>query len=125
MTKRLGINLINEMAIFLLQTTWYDKMDAFLQEILPTFASLDAVVRLQAILLNYQKKFDDTLILLQSHCFPTYATDRSYLMTLWNAAVEGRANAKNELEKHIARMSTPIPPNIGCNKGSKYCLNYW
>ena len=122
---RLSRNLINEMAVFLLQTTWYDKMGTFLEQILPTFGDLDAVVRLQAIYYNSQKKYEATMDLLSQHCFPTYATDRSYVMTLWNNAVEGQANAKTELDKHIARMEQPIPRNIGCQKGSKYCLNYW
>ena len=113
------------MAVFLLQTTWYDDMSAFLEEVFETFGWLDAVLRLQTTIFIHTKKYDDALSILSSNCFPTYATDRSSLMSLWHSAVEAKANAVSELDKHEARAKTPIPKNIGCNKGSKYCLNYW
>ena len=124
--SRLQRNMINEVAIFLQATTYYDDMSSFINTIPQTLLeSLDAVLELRTILLIYQRDYDGALTILSSNCFPTYATERIDLMNLWNSAVEGKANAVTQLEKHIARTETPIPRNIGCNKGSKYCLNYW
>lgn len=68
--------------------------------------------------------------MLSTNCFPTYASARLDLMNMWNSAVEGQASlAKGSsltiLEKHQARMKTPIPDNIGCQYASEYCINYW
>jgi hypothetical protein len=99
--ERISMNLVNEMAVFLLQTTWYDEFSIFLGDVEEKFGWLDAVLRLKTTLLIYQKNYDAAL------------------------NVEKKARAVSEYEKHEARMGNPIPRNIGCNKGSKYCLNYW
>ena len=124
--QRLSLNLANEMAVFLIgRGTWYSDMKSFLESLGEAEARLDAVIRVMVMLANYEKDFDHSITLLSENCFPTYATDRSYLMSLWNEAVQGRAGAITDREKHNARMQNPVPRNIGCNKGSKYCLNYW
>ena len=123
--ERVSMNLVNEMSIFLVQTTWYSEMESFLDEVIPKFGWLDAVLRLQITWLIYARKYEVALDILSSNCFPTYASDRSILMSLWNSAVEKQAGAMTEVEKYKARMESPIPRNIGCNKGSRYCLNYW
>lgn len=124
--ERLQRNMINEMAIFLQSTTLYDDMVSFISAIPDTLLnSLDAVLELRVILLIHQAKYDEALAILSNNCFPTYATERTDLMNLWHLAVESKANAVTQLEKHIARINTPIPRNIGCAKGSKYCTNYW
>lgn len=124
--SRLKRNMINEMAIFLQGTSYYDDMVTFISNIPESLQnSLDAVLELRVILLIHQAKYDEALNILSTNCFPTYATERLDLMNLWNLAVESKANARTQLEKHIARTENPIPRNIGCYKGSKYCLNYW
>lgn len=51
-------------------------------------------------------------------------------MDAWNAAQEGLAQQKKGsaltyVEKHQARVSNPIPENIGCQYASMFCANYW
>ena len=122
---RISANLVNEMAVFLLQTSWYDDIQSFLENVYSQYYWIDAVSRLQVVYFNHLKQYDLSMDILSSNCFPTYASDRSTLMTLWNQAVEGKAQAVSEKDKYLARKNNPIPRNIGCNKGSKYCLNYW
>jgi hypothetical protein len=87
--------------------------------------SLDSVLRVEVVLALHNREYDKAMQVLESNCWPTYATDRQYLMTLWTQAVEAKAGAVTQLDRHRARMESPIPRNIGCNKGSKYCINYW
>ena len=123
---RLQRNMINEMAIFLQGTAYYDDMETFITSIPENLLnSLDAVLELRVILLIHQSNYDDAMYILSNNCFPTYATERIDLMNLWNLAVVSKAKAVSQLEQHIARTENPIPRNIGCYKGSKYCLNYW
>ena len=125
--SRLVLNLAAEMALVFTQASSYDDMRWLLSALsnYQEARGLDPVLRLEATLLVHDQRYDEAMTLLSSNCFPTFATDRTSLMTLWTSAVEKRAGAMTELEKHVARIETPIPRNIGCNKGSKYCLNYW
>jgi hypothetical protein len=123
--QRLVLNLVNEMGVFLAPSTHFDDM-AWLLSIAPEETrSLDSVLRVEVVLALHNREYDKAMQVLESNCWPTYATDRQYLMTLWTQAVEAKAGAVTQLDRHRARMESPIPRNIGCNKGSKYCINYW
>lgn len=125
---RLTQNLYSEIAIYLAQqssASWMDISRDFLNNLPSNLIEIDSILRLQVTVSNYDKNYDASLSILSKHCFPTYATDRVYLMSLWTAAVEGNCGSTIELDKHRCRVANPIPQNIGCSKGSKYCLNYW
>lgn len=123
--ERLLDNMVTEMSFFLQQTTWYDAMESFISQVPPKQQALDGFISMQVMLYNQRAKYDEAIALLSKNCFPTYANSRLDLMNLWNNAVEGKAGAKNALQRHRARMSTPIPDNIGCQYASEYCINYW
>ena len=125
---RLSTNLVNEVSIFLYSqsaSSWYNVWAEFINLVPKDLYYLDNFIRLQCNYYNYIQQYQLTIDLLSSNCFPTYATDRQYLMTLWVAATEGLTNAQSALDKHRTHMAMPIPENIGCSKGSKWCLNYW
>jgi len=131
---RLTLNLITEISFFLQQNAWYDRMQWFIHEVVSNKylkeVEIDAFVTMVIKDQLYQGKYEDALKELGSHCFPTYAKARSDLMAMWNQAVEGKAAQEaghklTALERHRARMTSPIPDNIGCQYASEYCLNYW
>ena len=122
---RLVLNLAAEMAVVLTQASLWDDMRWLLAVAPPQALALDPLLKMQATLLVHDGQFDEAMAILEGNCFPTYASERGTLVTLWQKAVEERAGAVSELDKHRARMATPIPRNIGCQKGSRYCLNYW
>jgi len=131
---RLTLNLITEISFFLQQNAWYDRMQWFIHEVVSNKylkeVEIDAFVTMVIKDQLYQGKYEDALKELGSHCFPTYAKARSDLMAMWNQAVEGKAAQEaghklTALERHRARMASPIPDNIGCQYASEYCLNYW
>lgn len=125
---RLSTNLVNEASIFLYSqsaASWYSVWAEFISLVPKEYHYLDNFIRLQCNYYNYVQEYQRTIDLLSKNCFPTFATDRQYLMTLWVSATEGLMNAQTALEKHRTHLAMPIPENIGCAKGSKWCLNYW
>jgi len=122
---RLLDNLVTEMSFMLQQSGWYDRMESFIAQVPSEQRELDGFLSMQVKVYINKGLFDEALAVLSKHCFPTYANSRADLMALWNTAVEGKARARNALERHRARMSTPIPDNIGCQYASEYCINYW
>jgi len=133
--QRLTRNLITEISYFLQQNAWYDRMNWFIQEVktnkyLENDVEIDAFVTMVIKDMMHNGKYDDALTELSAHCFPTYAKARSDLMAMWQQSVEGKAaqaagRSLTTVERHRARMSTPIPDNIGCQYASEYCMNYW
>lgn len=122
-SSRLGLNLVTEMSFFLQQNLWYDRMEAFIPTVPDEFKVSDAYITMTIKLNLYKQEYTQARETLASNCFPTYASARSDLITFWNTAVEGIAQ-QNKLindggdityvERHQARMSDPIPDNIGC-----------
>ena len=126
--ERLQMNITNEMGTFLQQqssSSWASTWESYLSVVPPALSGLDSVLKIQVMVHLSKNEFSDAMDVLSANCFPTYATDRDDLMAFWNSAAEGFSNAVTPLQKHQARMKYPIPRNIGCQKGSKYCLNYW
>ena len=124
-TPRLVLNLVSEMAVLAVQASLYDDMRWLLAVAHPHTLGLDPVLKMQATLLIHDEQYDAGMAVLAGNCWPTYASERLALMSLWQKAVERKAGAVSELDKHRARRATPIPRNIGCNKGSRYCRDYW
>lgn len=129
---RLQANLVTEMSFFLQQAAWYDKMQTFIPLVPDAHRGIDAFVTMEIKLYMYQERFQEAKALLGKNCFPTYAKARSDLMALWNTVTEGIAQQKKGeatpltiVEKHQARVSNPIPRNIGCQYATDYCTNYW
>jgi hypothetical protein len=128
---RVTLNLITEISFFLQQNLWYEQMAWFVNEVqshnyLGT-NEVDAFLTMSIKVLMNDKKYDEAKVMLSSHCFPTYAKARDDLMSMWNACSEGKAElAKGSkltaLEKHRARLSSPIPENIGCQYASEVCM---
>jgi len=123
--ERILDNMVTEISFFLQQTTWYDAMEVFIAQVPANQQKLDGFLSMKAKNDIQRGKYDDAMSVLSKNCFPTYASSRLDLMSLWNSAVEGKAGAKDALQRHRARMSTPIPDNIGCQYASEYCINYW
>ena len=76
------------------------------------------------------KKVDDALNILESNCFPTYASFRTIIRSLWYDGVVMRESIKlgrdlNRSEAHKVRRANPVPENIGCVYGEDFCLEYW
>jgi tetratricopeptide (TPR) repeat protein len=128
--SRLMDNLITEISFFIQQWGRYDIAADFIPKVPDAHRGLDAFITLQIKFNLQNSKYDDAITLLSNNCFPTYASARLDLMNMWNSAVEGQAalakgSSLTILEKHQARMKTPIPDNIGCQYASEYCTNYW
>lgn len=135
--SRVALNLVTELSFFLQEQLWYERMSAFEVSVLRSGAtadySPDAFTTMQIKNLMHASDYSGALTVLGKNCFPTYAKARDDLMNMWNTAVEGVAQqAKGAdsaplttVELHQARMSNPIPDNIGCQYASEYCMNYW
>lgn len=128
---RLSANLVTEMSFFLIQAGWSDVMAAFAESVPAAYRGLDAYLLLSTKLALQRGAFAQAASILQKECFPTFAKARDDLMAMWNTCSEGLAQQKKgpvpltPVEKHRARLQTPIPDNIGCQYASEYCLNYW
>jgi len=127
---RLMDNLVTETSFFIQQWGRYDIAADFIPKVPEAHQGLDAFITLQIKYNLQNSKFDEAISMLSGNCFPTYASARLDLMNMWNSAVEGQASLVQGspvtiLEKHQARMKTPIPDNIGCQYASEYCINYW
>lgn len=132
---RLTLNLITEISYFLQQNLWYDKMEAFANMVINgkfmTDYQVDAFLTMYTKVLLHNQEYSRAKDILGSNCFPTYAKARDDLMNMWNTAMVGLAQqAKGDVpltsvEKHRARVSNPVPDNIGCQYASEYCTNYW
>ena len=141
--KRMTSNLVTEISFFLQQSfgdgstqemlSWLPMVKDFVAIVPSSFRGIDAFLSMIIKLGIYEKQFDQVLSTLSKECFPIYAKARSDLMAMWNTAQEGKAlQAKGPnaipltaVEKHRARVSNPIPDNIGCQYASEYCMNYW
>eukprot|EP01038_Epipyxis_sp_PR26KG_P014959 gene14959-20124_t len=133
--SRLTLNFITEMSFFLQQAGWFDEMSVFITDVLShnylSQYSVDAFTTMQIKLHMNNQEYTEALSILSKNCFPTYAKARDDLMNMWNNAVVGVAQlAKGSVgltnvEKHQARVKSPIPDNIGCQYASEYCTNYW
>lgn len=125
--QRLGANLVTEMSYFLVEAAWLDQMVAFMEMVPAPFRGLDAFLMLSYKVALMQRDYHQAIGILSKECFPTFAKARDDLMTSWNAAQEGlaqQAKDKHQLdqglpampltavEKHRARMASPIPDNI-------------
>jgi hypothetical protein len=90
----------------------------------------DAFVTMRIKTMLHNKQNEDALSILGTNCFPTYAKARDDLMSMWNTAVMGVAQqAKGEVpltyvEQHQARVSHPIPDNIGCQYASEVSASF-
>lgn len=132
--QRMTLNLITEISFFLQQQLWYDEMAAFVAEVqeggyLKEYVP-DAFLTLQIKSLLNAGKTVEARKILSSECFPTYAKARSDLMDLWDSSSEQLAaqikgRSLTYVEKHQARVRSPVPDNIGCQYASEYCTNYW
>jgi hypothetical protein len=129
--QRITLNLVTEISFFLQQELWYEEMASFAQTVLDGNylgdMNSDAfmTMRIKTLLHNNQNK--DALDILGANCFPTYAKARDDLMNMWNQAVMGvAAQSKGSpltyVEQHQARVSHPIPDNIGCQYASEVSL---
>ena len=133
-SERLSRNLAAEVSFFLQQNEWWNELEWFLdQPIALANTDLDAIITAHVKVL-LQKGSQDSLgearTLLEKHCFPTYASARDDLMSMWNSVVEGQSALSkgkdlSSAERHQARLKDPIPDNIGCQYASEYCFNYW
>jgi hypothetical protein len=127
---RLILNLGTEISFFLQQQQWFDEIERFIALAPPLLTSSDAFVTMQIKYQLYAQDFEAARNALASHCFPTYASARSDLMNMWNAAVEGIAQQQKQYtltaaEKHVARMADPVPDNIGCQYASEVRWNIY
>lgn len=131
---RVTLNLITEISFFLQQNLWYPEMAAFVNDVLSHNYmydyEVDSFLTMQSKVLLNNHQYSEAADLLSSHCFPTYAKARDDLMSMWNNAMMGVAEQQaghplTKVEKHQARMSHPVPDNIGCQYASEYCTNYW
>jgi len=132
---RITLNLVTEISFFLQQELWYPEMEAFGKMVMEGNylgnANSDAFMTMRIKTLLHNNQNEDALALLGSNCFPTYAKARDDLMNMWNTAVMGVAQQVKGavpltyVEQHQARVSHPIPDNIGCQYASEYCTNYW
>lgn len=127
--KRITLNLVTEISFFLQQELWYEQMAAWSQlvtegKFLDGMHS-DAFTTMQIKVLLHNKQNSEALAILGSECFPTYAKARDDLMNMWNQGVMGVAQQKKGdtpltyVEQHQARVSNPIPDNIGCQYASE------
>lgn len=144
---RLRLNLLGEQLLFLLGnmgslafTGQLDSSDVWLgrlrqlvvhaAKMLPEGTHADLLLVAQVVLLVADGHFDDAVAMLAGECFPTLSSGRVALLSLWHAAVEGRASSKKggpllPSEAHRARKDSPVPRNIGCPYASMYCEEYW
>lgn len=128
---RLYNNLVVEMSFFLVQENWLPQMQWFVTVVPEENRGLDGFLSLKLTVLLAEGKNEEAIDVLSSNCFPTYAKARDTLMDAWNSAQEALAQQKKgsvaltNVEKHQARVSNPIPENIGCQYASMFCANYW
>merc|ERR1719223_385597 len=132
---RLVANVVSELSFFLQEALWYPEMEQFIVDVqsLPagfeSMMALDGVVTLQIKSMLHAQDYSTARTLLADNCFPTYGSARDDLMNMWNTAVEGvAAQTLGELsakQRHQARVTDPVPENIGCQYATEYCLTYW
>jgi hypothetical protein len=121
---RLTRNLVNEMSFFLQQAQWYDVIPSFAATVPSEHQQIDAFITMNIKLALHKEDFATAQSVLGKECFPTYAKARDDLMAMWNTATEGLAmqakgSSLSSVEKHRARISNPVPENIGCQYASE------
>ncbi len=141
--RRRMINLATEIVSFELQLQGDAAADAELRAFLsalpvktvPEIAILDIVLIARATVAFAAGDYLTVENILTAPgaagCFPTIASQRDVLMSLWNNAQLAKATAANggvpltPWQQRMVRFNSPIPRNIGCPFGSDGVCTYW
>lgn len=141
---RLATALISEISAFLQQNKMYTEASTFIDSAKQLFKEgylryePDTFTALRVKVLLEQNQYEESKSILSEECFPTYAGARDDLVNLWHKTVEGIYRDKKyppsknspqpsllAVDRHRARMDSPVPSNIGCQYASEYCIDYW
>lgn len=119
---RLGSNLASEMAIWYTVNQLWDALRLFLADVdkhCGTACSLkDRVLDATSSLAVHDGDYEKAMIVITSHCFPSYGGDRQRLIDTWYAAHLLMATAKNDHKKLTRMQVVRLRRRIGCDGDS-------